>query len=152
VKLFRVENDRFFFQLVPREKELLEIVLRLYPVIPSGHQQLSKSSTPDKANQRLLDEALAEQRKENKKLVEDLLASPERFRAHGDLIELTLTASEIEWVLQVLNDVHVGNWVLMGSPDERPRFSPVSENARFVVAMDLACMFQAEFLEAINPG
>ena len=152
MKLLHVENDRFFFQLIPREKDLLEIVLRLYPVIPPTHHVLSKSSTADQANQRLLDEALAEQRKENKKRVDDLLTERGRFRNSGDSIEMILTASEIEWVLQVLNDVHVGNWVLMGSPEQRPRFSPLSKNARFIVAMDLACMFESEFLEAINPG
>jgi len=150
VKLLRVENDRFFFQLIPREKDLLEIVLRLYPVIPPTHQVLSKSSTADKANQHLLDEALAEQRSENKKRVEDLLTNPGRFRKSGDAIEMILMASEIEWVLQVLNDVHVGNWVLIGSPEQRPRFSPISKHARFIVAMDLACMFESQLLEAIS--
>ena len=152
MKLLRVENNRYVFKLVPREKDLLAIVLRLYPVIPSAHQQLHKSSTPDKANQRLLDEALAEQRNENKKLVEDLLTDSKRFRNAGDFTEMTLTSAEIEWVLQVLNDVHVGNWILLGSPEERPRFSPESKNARFVVIMDLACMFQSDLLQAINPG
>ena len=150
MKLLRVEKDRHVFQLVPKEKDWLTIVLRLYPVIPSAHQSLSKSSTPDKANQRLLDEALAEQRKENKKLVEDLLTDPKRFRDVGNSVEMTLTSAEIEWVLQVLNDVHVGNWILLGSPEKRPRFSPESENAHFILVMDLACMFQSELLEAIG--
>ena len=106
MKLLRVEKGRFVFTLAPREKDLLELVLRLYPVIPSAHQPLSKSSTTDKANQHLLDEALAEQRKENKNLVENLLTDPKRFHAAGDSVEMTLTGAEIEWVLQVLNDVH----------------------------------------------
>jgi hypothetical protein len=152
VKLLRVENNRYFFKLVPKEKDLLTVVLRLYPVIPPAHHQLSKSSTPEKANQRLLDEALAEQRKENQNLVEDLLTDPKRFRNAGDFIEMILTGAEIEWVLQVLNDVHVGNWILLGSPEERPRFSPESKDARFVVVMDLACMFQSDLLAAINPS
>jgi hypothetical protein len=150
MKLVRAERDRYVFKLVPREKDLLSIVLRLYPVIPPAHQGLSKASTAEKANQRLLDEALAEQRKENKKLVENLLKDPKRFRDAGDFTEMILTTGEIEWVLQVLNDVHVGNWILLGSPEERPRFSPESENGRFVVVMDLACMFQSDLLEAIS--
>ena len=63
---------------------------------------------------------------------------------------MTLTAGEIEWLLQVLNDVHVGNWILMGSPEKRTRLSPENENARFVDAMYLAEFFQGELLEAIN--
>ena len=150
MKLLSVKKDRYSFQMVPRERELFAIILRLYPVIPSAHQPLSKSSTSDKANQRLLDEALAEQRKENRKLVENLLTDPRRFRETAGSIEMTLTAADIEWVLQVLNDVRVGNWILMGSPEDPPRFSPESESARFVVVMDLACMFQSELLDAIH--
>ena len=150
MKLLRVEKDRYVFRLIPRERDLLAVVLRLYPVIPPAHQQLSKSSTPDKANQRLLDEALAEQRNENKKWIENLLTDSRRFQETEDSIEMTLTAGEIEWLLQVLNDVHVGNWILMGSPEKRTRLSPENENARFVDAMYLAEFFQGELLEAIN--
>lgn len=150
MKLLRVGNGRYAFQMAPRERELFAIILGLYPVIPSAHQPLSKSSMPDKANQRLLDEALAEQRKENRKLVENLLTDPGRFRETAGAIEMTLTAAEMEWVLQVLNDVRVGNWILLGSPEEPQQFSPQSESARFVMAMDLACMFQSYFLDAIR--
>ena len=152
MKLLRVENDRYFFHLVPREKDLLAVILRLYPVVPPAHQPLSKSSPLEPATERLLNEALAEQRKENKKLIEQLLGDKRRFRETEDSVEMILTAGDIEWVLQVLNDVHVGNWVLMGSPETRPRFSPESKDARFVVAMDLACMFQSELLQAIDRG
>jgi hypothetical protein len=152
VKLLRVENDRHVFELTKGERDLLAIALGFYPVIPSAHQRLSKSAQPDDANQRLLDEALAEQRKENKKFVQDLLANPQRFRENEDSVEMTLTGAEIEWLLQVLNDVHVGSWILMGSPEKRPRFSLNSVNARHVLAMDLACMFQSELLEAIHPN
>ena len=150
MKLLRAENDRYLFLLAKQEKDLLAITLGLYPVIPSAHQPLSKSSTPDQANQRLLDEALAEQRKENKKLIQDLLTDTKHFQETEDAVEMTLTVAEIEWVLQVLNDVHVGHWLLLGSPEKRPRFSPASQNARHVLAMDLACMFQSDLLGAIN--
>jgi thiamine kinase-like enzyme len=150
VKLLRVENDRFVFQLGHREKDLLTIILRLYPVIPSAHQPLGKSSKAPEQTQHLLDEALMEQRKENKKAVEALLAEPGRFREVTESLEMTLTASEIEWLLQVLNDVQVGNWILMGSPGERPRFTPNVENAAQVWAMELATIFQVDLLDAIN--
>jgi len=152
VKLLRVENDRHVFELSKGERDLLAIAVGFYPVIPSAHQRLSKSSQPDEANQRLLDEALAEQRKENKKFAQDLLSNAARFRETEECVEMTLTAAEIEWLLQVLNDVQVGSWILLGSPEKRPRFSLNSENARHVLAMDVACMFQSELLEAIHPN
>ena len=56
-------------------------VLKLYPRVPSAHHALSKSDRlPNReANQRLLDEALAEQRAQCKQQVAALLADPRRL-------------------------------------------------------------------------
>jgi len=150
VKLLRVENDRYFFQFAHDEKALFEFLVRLYPVIPSAHQALSETSAKMDENQRLLDEALAEQRKENKRLVEQLLKDAARFKDIDDEIEMNLSAGEIEWLLQVLNDVRVGNWILLGSPEGHPRFDPNTENAAFVLTMEMAGQFQMHLLEAIE--
>jgi hypothetical protein len=152
VNLLRVENDHYLFHLAKQERELLALILRLYPVIPAAHQPLSKSAAnPNPANQRLLDEALAEQRKENKKLVQSFLADPQRFLETETSCRLTLTAAEIEWLLQVLNDVHVGSWIRLGSPDKKlTRVAPDDPNAPHALAMDLATFFQMHLLEAVN--
>ena len=150
MKLLQVENDRYFFQFGHREKALFEFLLRLYPVIPSAHQPLSKTSAHKDENQRLLDDALAEQRKENKQLVENLLKDAKRFKEKGAAVEMNLSTGEIEWVLQVLNDVRVGNWILLGSPEEHPHFDPNAENAPYVIAMGLASNFQMDLLDALK--
>ena len=150
MNLLRVENDHYIFQLAPRERDLLAIILRLYPVIPSAHQPLSKTAAPDKNSQRLLDEALAEQRNENKKHVEALLSDPKRFEETGGSVQMTLAVGEIEWLLQVLNDVHVGNWILLGSPEERVPLPTTREGAARVWALELAGLFQVELLAALN--
>lgn len=152
MKLLRVQNNKYLFELEKPERELLTLVLRLYPVIPSAHQPVSKSMTDaDKTSQRLLDEALAEQRKENKKLVENFLGDTRRFSETRNSCRMKLTAEEIEWLLQVLNDVRVGNWILLGSPDEEVWHSePNSENAPYILAMEHAGFFQVALLEAIT--
>lgn len=150
MNLFRVENDRYIFQLAPRERDLLVTVLRLYPVIPSAHQPLSKSAVPDKSSQKLLDDALAEQRNENRKWVDDLLSNPRRFQEKDDSVHMSLSAGEIEWLLQVLNDVHVGNWILLGSPEERLRLPTTRQEAAHIWAMELASLFQMELLQALK--
>jgi len=67
VKLLRVQNEHYVFRLTVWERKLLAVILNLYPVIPAAHQTLSKfPATTNKANQKLLDEALAEHRNENK--------------------------------------------------------------------------------------
>ncbi len=152
MKLLRLHNDRYIFHLGKPESELLTIVLRLYPVIPPAHQRLSKSAAAvNEANQRLLDEALAEQRTENKKFVESFLTDAKRFQVEEVSTQMTVTAGEIEWLLQVLNDVRVGNWVLLGSPTAEPlRIAAKDVNAPRLWAMELAAMFQMNLIRALN--
>lgn len=151
MKLLRVENDRYVFHLNKQEKFLLTVILRLYPVLPPAHQSLSKNAAVEKANQRLLDEALAEQRNENKKLVEALLADKTRFQVSEDSARMILSAGDVEWLLQVLNDVRVGNWVLLGSPEnELPQLDPKDPKAPRAGAMELAAYFQMALLAAID--
>lgn len=151
MKLLRVEDDHYVFHLENREKDLLTLVLRQYPVIPPAHFQLTKSAAPaDPANQRLLDEALADQRKENKTLVEAFLANTQHFSETQTFSRLKLTAAEIEWLLQVLNDIRVGNWILAGSPEELPHPDLSDWNSPPVWGMELAGFFQMNLLQAIR--
>jgi hypothetical protein len=89
----------------------------LYPLVPAAHQRLSKSEERPECQQ-LLDEALAAQRQENKKFVETFLQSG--TKAPGDEAgwRFLLPVAQMEWLLQVLNDVRVGSWLIMGSPND----------------------------------
>jgi hypothetical protein len=152
VNLIQTSGGRLVFHLEKREKQLLIEVLKLYPRIPPAHQPLSKSRcVPDPdASQTLLDEALAEQRQENKKQLEALLAAPYRFRETQAGCHLSLSASELEWILQILNDIRVGSWVRLGSPEKK--IKELNERtAPDIWAMELAGSFQMQLLEAVNP-
>jgi hypothetical protein len=151
VKFLRFQNEHYIFRLPSWEKKLLPVILSLYPIIPSAHQPLSKLANPDQANQKLLDEALAEHRKESKNLIKAFLADPGRFRHTDEFSWMILTAGEIEWLLQVLNDVYVGNWILLGSPENGLRgLTLTEENAPNIGAMELANAFQATLLRAAD--
>jgi hypothetical protein len=152
MKLIQTTGDRLVFHLEKREKHLLVEVLKLYPRIPPAHQPLSKAGAlPDQeASQRLLDEALAEQRQENRRQLETLLASPYRFRETKAGCHLSLSASDLEWLLQILNDIRVGSWVRLGSPEKK--IEQLNERtAPDLWAMELAGFFQMEFLETFKP-
>jgi hypothetical protein len=119
VKFLKWEEKKLIFQMSKDEKDLLLDLLKLYPAIPPGHHRLSTRDNPDtlRANQQLLDEALAEHRADNKRQLETMLQAPNRFRPVPPGYWLVLTDAELEWLLQVLNDVRVGSWVRLGSPD-----------------------------------
>jgi hypothetical protein len=151
MKLIRASKDTLTFKLGQREKQSLVTILRLYPRIPPAHQRLSRTRQmqDQEANERLLDEALAEQRAENKKHLEALLADPRRFVESQSAWHLVLSPADVEWLLQVLNDVRVGSWVILGSPEEK--LEVLSEKtAPHLLAMHLAGHFQMELLEALG--
>jgi hypothetical protein len=151
MKLVKATNSRLVFELGQREKRSLPQILKLYPCVPPAHHVLSKSGRlPDGvANQQLLDEALAEQRAENKKRVQALLADPRRFEPAESSARLSLSPVELEWLLQVLNDVRVGSWVILGSPENKPsELNPTT--APHFLAMEMAGYFQMQLLEALQ--
>jgi hypothetical protein len=151
VKLIQATESRLLFQLGHREERLLYRVLNLYPCMPPAHQKLSKAGKlPEpEANQRLLDDALAEHRADNKKQLQALLADRRRFEHTETGARLSLSPAQVDWVLQVLNDVRVGSWVLLGSP-EQMAVDLNETTAPHFRAMEMAGYFQAQFLQALG--
>jgi len=150
VKLIRGSKTRLVLQLGRREASMLLRVLKLYPRVPPAHQPLSKSGRlPDpQENQRLLDEALAEQRAANREQLRSLLNDPQRFRQSSNDFHLSLSRIEAEWLLQVLNDIRVGSWIILGSPEGKLE----GLNARTATdfwAMEMAGYFETELIEAL---
>jgi hypothetical protein len=152
VRLLNSEGEDLNFQISRREKALLLEVLKLYPLVPSTHHRISDSplSADAQANQQLLEEAINEQRTENRKQLEALLQQPDRFREASGGYHFRLTPPELECLLQVLNDIRVGSWLQLGSPDEKQgkRLRLSLQNARYLWAMELAGHFQAALLAA----
>ena len=97
----------------------------------------------------MLDEALAEQRAENKKKLLAFLAKPERFTENAAGCLLKLSPTEVEWLLQVLNDIRVGSWIILGSPENNiDRLDETT--APHVWVMEMAGLFQIRMLEALE--
>jgi hypothetical protein len=151
VKLVQATRTKLVFDLGRREEQMLLRLLDLYPCVPAAHHVLSKTGRlpHGAANQQLLDEALAEQRAQNKKLLRSFLADPRRL-AHTDSgARLSISPAEAEWFMQVLNDIRVGSWIKLGSPEGRPlELNPAK--ALCFLAMERAGYFQAQVLEALE--
>ena len=149
MKLIGTEKNQLVLQFGRREKELLTTLLQLYPCVPPAHHKLSKTAKLDPSNQQLLDEALAEQRSESQQQVSRLLNQPGRWTEHHSGWRLSLTNTEAEWLLQVLNDIRVGSWVLLGSPEDH--FEMIDEKtAPHVWAMEIAGSFQMALLHVLE--
>ena len=152
MKLIRTYRGRLTFSLDENEKRLLFQVLQLYPLVPPTHHRLSENGEGPKydENQHLLEEALAQQRRENRRKVVTMLDEPGRFRETTSDIQLWLSSAQVEWLLQVLNDVRVGAWLALGEPDELGLPDIDKENAAYVLAMEGAGYFESVLLTALG--
>jgi hypothetical protein len=151
VKLIPSDRAPFAFQLDAQEKHLLQQVLGLYPRIPAAHHRLSRSEERPE-DQQLLESALAAQRQELQKHVRALLRNKNTFCDQPPGCLLSLKAGEMEWLLQALNDVRVGSWLALGSPDNLPQAGAAltQKTAPHFLAMEIAGHFQMAFLTAMN--
>ncbi len=154
MKLIKREGEDFVLHIGRRERRLLLEVLKLYPLVPVARHRVSQTAKQMDEHQTLLEEALAERRQENKRQLVAMLHEEQRFKETDAGYRLTLSAPQVEWLLQVLNDIRVGSWLILGEPDEK-KGKPValtSENARHYAAMEFCGLFQMTLLDAVQQG
>ena len=154
MKRVSADDRAIIFQFSTRERDALRQILQTYPFLPPAHQPVSKELQGPRVGeyQRLLDEALAEQRAANTRHLQTWLAAPDRFQKTKAGYRFTMERADSEWLLQVLNDIRVGHWLRLGSPDFGalkpdgidPKLFPTC------MAMELSGYFQMSILEALE--
>ena len=153
MKLIQQDGGAFLFHISKREKSLLFEVLKLYPLIPIAHHRVSRATAaPVMESQKLLEGALTESTRENKRQLLAMLNREMRLQESDGAHRLTLSAPQMEWLLQVLNDIRVGSWLVLGEPDEK-KGKPLKltdENARYYAAMEFCGLFQMTLLDAFQ--
>ena len=154
MKFVRKRGQSFLFHVGKREKRLLFQVLRLYPLIPNAHHRLSRFTGQEEIgeDQKLLEEALATQKRESRKQLEAMLTEPGRFTVAADGFRFTLNRTQMEWFLQVLNDVRVGAWLVLGKPDEKTgrKLELNEKSTRYLLAMEYCALIQSVLLRALD--
>lgn len=151
MKLIKADAEKFIFLIERQERQMLFRLLGLYPLVPLTHHRLSRGEEKNE-DQQLLEEALAEQRLKNKKQALSLLKSKSKFRETEHGYVFSLKNQQMEWLLQVINDVHVGSWLLLGSPKNVVEtFAMLNRNtAPYYWAMQVATDFQCVLLHALE--
>jgi hypothetical protein len=142
----------FVFHISKQEVEWLLAILKFYPQLDSDYHQISQGVAAEIiAGQQLLEEAMAQRRRDHQRKLEKFLATPGRFRLEApDQFRFTIAAEQMEWLLQILNDVRVGCWVKLGRPElePMPRKKLTPEEERAVSALELSGFFQMILLGA----
>ena len=116
------------YTLNPVEADMLASLLKQFPLTSDFPAKISKSDTDPKSAERekLLNESLAEHRKELKKRAVNLVTS-EKLRPIENGRMLTLSAEERENMLQILNDIRIGAWRALGKPETME--SPIAKDS-----------------------
>ncbi len=146
-------TDRFQIDVSERERDLLRELLKLYPLVPEtqdNHPGSGLAPLPQSAP--LLREALASHRQEAgsalRKILEGFTPNPDsKDRWHG-----RLSRSELEILLQGLNDIRVGSWMRLGSPDfeSKTQMEINSQNAHYFWAMELCGAYLSAILHGLS--
>lgn len=124
MKLVKQSEGSRLYALNKHEGDLLESLLRRFPMTGNVPVKISKTDADRKTVERekLLNESLAEHRKELKQQALNLLAAG-KFKQGERGYSLTLRLEEREVLLQILNDIRVGCWRALGEPEtlEQPK-------------------------------
>lgn len=153
MKLIQAEEDKLIFQLTTPERQVFTALLSLYPVLRSQPPQVSRHTNTAEMleEQELLIDALTAQRRENKRLVDAFLGESRRFQAQDNNWRLQITPGERDWLLQVLNDIRIGSWLLLGAPDSEEKRDPppAEENLRLHWTLEVCGFFQMALLNEL---
>jgi hypothetical protein len=156
MKLVRVENFSpetrvFVIQLQKQEHHCLMAVLACYSSLDLYIQPLSRSGSVNQESQSLLNDAMAGLRRARMdKLREFIKGKPARLRRDDSgRFRLTINSEDLEWLLQILNEIRVGCWIRLGrlEMDDLSKRELTIAELRTRDIMDLCAYFQAELLE-----
>ena len=149
MKLVKESKGVWQYHLAQNEAAVLVGLLKKFPFTKIDPVKISKTDKHLKARERekLLNESLAEHRKELKKLALDLIR-PDKFKQLEKGWLMTLRLEERETMLQILNDIRVGSWHVLGEPDDL-HAQPAKASAKDLAyrsLMDLAGYFECGLL------
>lgn len=140
----------YTFGLSAAERRLLPAVLDLYPLLNSDFHRLSRGTLParHRGDEELLKESMIERRREFRKHLDVFL----QRRCWHHPAPLIVTEIEIDWLLQVLNDLRVGSWTLLGEPADTGTFPNPGDPIRLkhFTAMEVAGHWQSFLLEVLE--
>lgn len=151
MRLVGRDENQLTFDLGDQQKLLLERILKEYPVAGDSLHPISKSGEsvelPDQ--QELLAEALAENRAEMKRRIGNFLRDPRRFERTETGWRITILSRQLNWLLQVLNEIRIGSWRQLDCP-EPDDLTLALENPEPFFRMELSGQFQHVLLCALN--
>jgi hypothetical protein len=154
VKLIKKGAEDYVFQMTCSQKTLLFDIIRSYPLLPAEYHRISQGENAEEfqENQQILEQAMAEEHRTKRDQIVNMLSDPKRFIHTKDSCHFFLKYTEAECLMQVLNDIRVGAWVRIGSPEhlDLDEHYMDDEVAHLCYLMETSGHFQYLLLKAIS--
>lgn len=154
MKLVQRQGGRLVFSIANRERIFLERLLTFYPMQPDPRPPLTRD--PESRfhladAEVLLHESLKEQSRDAVEWVKLRFTEGETLVKAKSGWRLTLEESDVERLLQILNEMRVGAWHRLGSPEDLREDSLAASptQAPFFAIMTLAGQFEIILLQAL---
>jgi hypothetical protein len=125
MKLVKQTPDGWLYQLNQPEANCLRNLLSQFPITANAPAKISRTDSDPQTVERekLLDESLADHRKELKQIARGLIGA-DKFKAWDKGWRLCINSEEREILLQILNDIRVGSWRALGEPENLETQAP----------------------------
>lgn len=150
MRLVRQLKGSWQYRLNQSEADILLGLVRRFPFTEMHRAKISRSDQSPQAVERekLLAEALAEHREKLQQQAASLLGG-EKWKQAGKDHWLTLDSASREMLLQLLNDIRIGCWHALGTPEilDLPTLHDSAKNLGYRQLMELAGYFEMSLLE-----
>jgi len=149
MRLARQTKNGWRYQLNEEEAICLRSLLDQFPITPNATVKMSRTDGSPQAatREKLLNESLAEHRKELQKQADSLMAA-DNLKPQDEGWLLCLNSEKREILLQILNDIRIGSWRALGELEDLESETPYStERERMLYnLMHAAGFFEHELL------
>jgi hypothetical protein len=118
MRLVKQNKSGWQYLLKPHEARFLRMLVNQMPAASIAPIRISETDAGPQAVERqaLLQEALTEHRAELKRQAGNLVSAG-RFKSAGNDELFRLNAEERETLLQILNDIRIESWRVLGEPE-----------------------------------
>jgi hypothetical protein len=153
MKLVKQTGKGFQYRLTAQEAHSLRLLVGLFPVGALSHIKISKSDSDAAERERLLNESLAAHRA-NLRRQAKALVQPARFKTSGNHKLYHVSPGKREVMLQVLNDIRVESWRILGEPEnlDTCAFELPQDKFKYFYLMYIAGEFEYYFLNLEEQG
>jgi hypothetical protein len=149
MKLVKQAPKGFQYELEEEDVESLRFLIKQFPIVSFSPAKVSKTDTGSNAIERekLINDSLRAHREELKRKARGLVLR-NKFKASDGKQFYRITLAARETMLQILNDIRVESWRILGEPEnpEVNAFLLTGEQFKYYHFMRLAGFFEYHFL------